>query len=206
MPGFDRDRSCRAWRWLQMIALAALLQAPLSGAAGAAALFITPATQTVGLGQQVALTVQVSDVLPAGLGAYDFTLRYDPAVLGFASVDDAQGLGTAIGLAATDVGAGVLLSDFSFELTADLLALQSPDFALFTIYFNALSVGSSALTVENLATFDAAGHALAYGASGAMVTVAPPASRLPEPGGLALVGLALLAMACSALWRRQRRR
>lgn len=206
MLGSHGDRSCRAWRWLKGLAFAAALQAGLPGMAVAAAIFITPPSQSVGLGGQVALTVQVSDVLPAGLGGYDFTLRFDPTVLGFSRIEDDQRLGAAIGLAATDVGGGVLLSDFSFEATADLLALQSSDFALFTIYFDALGVGTSALSLDGLSTFDAAGNAVAYGATGASVTVTPRATRLPEPASLALVLLALLAMAHYAGPWRQRRR
>ena len=206
MPGSKSDRSCRAWRWLNMFGVAALLQAWLVNPAVAGMISFAPSSQTVELGQRFALTVQVSDVLPAGLGAYDFTLRFDPAVLGFAHVDDARNLGMAIGLAATEVGGGVLVSDFSFELPADLLALQQPSFSLFTVYFDAVGVGSSALLIENLATFDADGMALSYAASGALVTVAPPSTRLPEPAALGLVLLALLALACQARPWRQRRR
>ena len=206
MLGSRGDRSCRAWRWLNVLALATVLQAWLPGMAGAAAIFVTPPSQTIAQGGQVALTVQVSDVLPAGLGGYDFTLRFDPTVLGFARVEDAQHLGAAIGLAASDGGGGVLLSDFSFEATSDLLALQSADFALFTIYFDALDVGTSALSIEGLSTFDAEGNAVAYGVLGASVTVVPPGIRLPEPASLALVLLALLAMARYVRPWRQRRR
>lgn len=206
MLGSQRGRSCHGWRWLNVLVVAAALQAGLAGKASAAAIFVTPPSQSIGLGGQVALTVQVADVLPAGLGAYDFTLRFDPAVLGFARVDDAHGLGAAVGLAATDVGGGVLLSDFSFELTADLLAVQSSDFALFTIYFDALGIGTSSLSIDGLSTFDAAGNALAYGVAGASVTVTPRATGLPEPASLALVLLALLAMArCAGPWRQRRR-
>ncbi len=205
MSGSKGDGSCRPWRWLNTLALATALQAWLPGAAGAAVISMTPATQTVGLGAQVALTVQVSDVLPAGLGGYDFTLRFDPAVLGFARVQDAQHLGAAIGLAANDVGGGVLLSDFSFELTSDLLALQAPAFDLFTIYFDALGVGTSALDIDALSTFDADGNAVAYNAVGASVTVAPRGIQLPEPASLALVMLALLAMRYARPWRQRRR-
>jgi len=189
-----------------MLALATLLQAWLPGQAVAGMISFTPASQTVELGQRIALTIQVSDVLPAGLGAYDFTLRFDPAVLGFASVNDAGNLGMAIGLAATDVGGGVLLSDFSFELPADLLALQAPSFDLFTIYFDAIGIGTSALLIENLSTFDVDGNAMSYAASRASVTVAPPTTRLPEPASLGLVLLALLAMGWHAGPSRQRRR
>jgi hypothetical protein len=166
---------------------------------------MSPASQTVGLGQEVALSVQVSDVLPSGLGAYDFTLRFDPTVLGFSRVDDARHLGAAVGLGATDIGGGVLLSDFSFELVPDLLALQSPDFTLFTIYFNALGLGSSTLSIDGLSTFDAVGDATAYDARGAFVTVAPPSTSVPEPGSLGLVAIALLAIALYARPSRQRR-
>lgn len=205
MFGSTGNRPRRAWRWLTVLAVAASFQALLPGLASAAVMFVTPASQTVGLGTQVGLTVQVSDVLPDGLSAYDFTLRFDPAVLGFARVEDAQNLGAAVGLGATDVGGGVLLSDFSFELVADLLALQSPSFSLFTIYFDAIGVGTSALSIEGLSTFNAQGDPLTYNTVGASVTVTPRVTRLPEPASLALVLLTLLAMARYAGPWRQRR-
>jgi hypothetical protein len=160
--------------------------------AGAHTLVFAPADQTVGLGSQASVAVRIVDALPEGLGAYDFDLTFDAAILSFSHAIDALGLGLAIGLGTTPGAGSVRVSDFSLETVADLLALQPNDFELFTLVFDTLAVGASALGFANVNLGDAAGNPVASQQDTGRIEVV--AQAVPAPATALLVGAALLAL------------
>ena len=136
--------------------------------------------QVAGVGGTLRATVVVSglgDLTSPSLGAFDVTLSFDPAVLGFASVDFGVFLG--------DEAAGEALTGFQatsdevmvFEvslLQPDVLdALQSSSFPLFTVTFNALELGTSSLLLSlNAPLSDEFGEPLPADVITSSVTVA----------------------------------
>ena len=178
-------------KWARVAALALVC---FSSSAAALVLSFDPASQTVPLSGQASIDVHVGDVLPDGLGAYDFDVTFDPSILAYNSVIDGFGLGLAVGLSATP-GVGTLtVSDFSLEVPADLLALQTNDFLLLRVVFDTLALGTSSLGLSTVTLADAVGNLIApVTLVGGSITV----SAAPEPGSLALLGIALAGLAAS---------
>jgi len=175
----------------------------LSGEASAYTLSFQPSAQDVGLGSSAKVEVRITDVQPdllgslGGLGAYDFDIVYDPAILKFQSATDAEALGTAIGLGiAESVSEGTLkASDFSFEPTAVLLARQSDSMLLFSLYFETLAVGSSPLLFDNITLGDAEGNLRVGVPPSTTGSITVEQAAVPEPGTLALLaGVGLIAL------------
>jgi len=178
----------------------------LPGAASAYVLSFTPAAQSVALGNTAMVEVRIAAILPGppgsndGLGDYDFEVVYDPAIIAYNQAADAFSLGFAIGLGVDNSQAGRLkVSDFSLELPDDLLALQSDAMLLFSLVFDSLAPGTSALSFENITLGDVlAGRRTATTTAGS-ITVRD--AQVPEPGTLALLaGAGLIAL--SGRWRR----
>lgn len=179
-------------RSLGMSALLCLALLALPVSASAYALHIVPGSQTVGLGTEVTVLVEVSDAMPGGLGSYDFRFNFDSTVLSFDRFTDGAGLGLAFGLGLSDLGSALLVSDFSLETEADLLSLQAANFTLFTLVFDTVGVGTSGLDMTDITLSDAGGTIVAGTANTGSVTV-QASSDLPEPATWALVGAALAA-------------
>lgn len=128
-----------------ILALALCLGAP--GAAGALSIGFSPSGPTVPQGASVVADVIVSSPGGMRVGAYDLLVSFDAAVLGFAGVDFGAGLGGPLG-SIQDVTPGA--SDVGI-VEVSLLASPPQDgtsgFALFTLRFDALAVGVSALEI-----------------------------------------------------------
>lgn len=179
-----------------------------SAAASAYTLGFAPSAQSVALNNPATVEVHIAGILPNppasddGLGAYDFEVVYDPAVIAFKQATDAFSLGFAIGLGVDDSQAGRLkVSDFSLELPDDLLALQSDAMLLFTLVFDSLAPGASALLFENITLGDVlAGRRTAIATAGSITVRDAP---MPEPGTLALLACAgLIALGGRGRYRR----
>lgn len=162
---------------------------------------LTPGTQTVEQGTVVAIGVTVSDLGPLGLGSYNFDLAFDGTILGFDRVVDAFGLGISFGLDFT-AGAGTFsVSDFSLEDPSALLVRQGADLTLFTLYFNTLAAGTSALNLTSGILSDVNGDIVSFLTNNASVTVTEPTGTpVSQPGTLVLL---LAAATAAALTRRR---
>jgi hypothetical protein len=82
----------------------------LPGAASAYTLSFSPSTQNVGSGSSATVDVRIAGIFPGtpneddGLGAYDFDVVYDPAIIRFKKATDGFSLGTSVGLGVDDNG------------------------------------------------------------------------------------------------------
>lgn len=181
-----------------LIAAAAVLG---STQAQAYTVSLTPAAQTVDQGTVVAVGVSVSDLGPLGLGSYNFDLGFDAAILGFDHVVDAFGLGISFGLDFAAGAGSFSVSDFSLEDPLALLVRQAGDLTLFTLYFNTLAAGTSALNLTAGVLSDVNGDIVSFLTNNATVTVTElTGTPVPVPGTLAL----LLAAATAAGLARRR--
>lgn len=169
---------------------------------------LTPAAQTVGLGSQVAVGVTVADLGGMGVGNYQFEIAFDGAVLGFDRAVDAFNLDFALGLEFSASVGSVLLGDTSLADPFSLLARQGDDVTLFTLFFNTLDVGTSALTLTVAALADAFGTEVSAPLiNNGTVTVTGGGGGNPVslPGSLALVLAAALSAAAAGRFGRAQR-
>jgi hypothetical protein len=193
---------------LNTLMIAGTLLASLS--AHAVSLGLSPSSSSVDLGDLVQVELRISG-LGAGtapsLGAYDFTLAFNPAVLGLGTFTfgdpvlgnqlDLAGFGTVSGFDGGTPGQ-VSVFEISLDLAGDLDALQAAAFGLGTISFNAVGNGVSALQFTSAVWSDAAGNPLAAQLGSSSI-------RVPEPvsGMIIVAGAVLLALAARHLNRKR---
>ena len=178
--------------------------------ANAVTLDLSPATSSVNLGDSVEVELRIAGLgvgTAPSLGAYDFTLEFNPAVLGFGAFTfgdpvlgnhlDLAGFGTVSGF---DGGTAGQLNVFeiSLDLAGDLDALQASSFALGTISFNALGNGVSPLQFTSAVWSDAGGNPLAVQLGSGSISVPEPVS-----GGIVVAGAVLFALAARQLKRKR---
>ena len=177
---------CRLHRYVTVAAFGALGCLANAGAS-AALLTLSPIQANVTSGQSVSLALSISNLAGHGLGAFDVSIAYNPALLtptGVVNFGPALG-DPALFEAITSVGGTPGLFEFaetSLLSTAQLAALQpASGFFLASVPFTAIGSGSSTFAIRNALLADAA--------TGAAIPV-----QLPEPGTLLLVGLAALSL------------
>lgn len=191
---------------LNLLIIAGVLVASLS--ANAVTLDLSPASSSANLGDSVEVELRISGLgegTAPSLGAYDFTLAFDPAVLGFGGFRDPvlgnqldlAGFGTVSGF---DSGTAGQLNVFevSLDLAGDLDALQAASFALGTVSFNALGNGMSPLQFTSAVWSDAGGNPLAVQLGSSSISVPEPVS-----GGIMIAGAVLFALAARELKRKR---
>lgn len=163
-------------------------------------------TQAVPIGQQVIIDVLISGlgnhVVPT-LGAFDIDLKFDAGVLQFNTINFGTFLGTIPGQAVTGSTPGTgTLRAFQVSLlpAASLDAFQGASFTLFSITFDVLASGGSALNPVFVAPLsDGLGNPITSAAvSGGSVSTSIPIPTLSEWGlwllimSLAFVGIYFL--------------
>jgi general secretion pathway protein D len=159
---------------------------------------IAAGSATVGVGDTFTIQVSISDA--QDLSAWQVDLAFDPSIIQANSIAEGpfmSGFGQTLFTAGViDNGSGLItLTADSF---VDLEPYPSGDGVLAEIEFTALAVGTSDLTLSNL-FLDFVTPPEEVAVQAGTVTVL---ARVPEPGTLALVGLATGVM---ALRRRQDR-
>jgi hypothetical protein len=164
--------------------------------AAARTLIIVPSDQTVSAGATVDVGVAISGLgsgTPPSLSVFDLDVTFDNSILSFQGFTfgdpmlgdqlDHFGLGS---LTSVTSGAGTVnLFQLSFDLPADLDALQAGDFTLGTLAFLAVSSGVSNLGVSVNALGNASGDPLTMDVLGGRVVV--DAAPVPEPAALLLL-------------------
>lgn len=174
--------------------VAAALLACTAASAGAALITFTPATAKVSVGTQVAVDLEVQ--LPGDLiSAFDFAVNWDAAILTLEGIDFGPSLGGPLDSIQDFTGVAGSVSVAETSLLTNLGGLQNGgDFRLFTLYFNPIGLGISALSITPGAVagylFDNAGDPLPDVVPGGATITATP---VPAPLLLVLPGLVLLA-------------
>lgn len=166
----------------------------------ATSVFFEPNAQTRLLGEQATVDIVVNAPKPAGLGAYDFVIYYNPTILSLANVTVNNGpgnavLGTSLGTSPADfilTAGSINIFDVSLEAPADLALIQPDTFVLGTLTFNTLSIGTSPLTIADAILGDMEGNRLVADFPEGSITVA--ASSVPEPGTIVLIAVGVVGM------------
>jgi len=184
-------------KWIGACTVAAALA--LGGRADAASIGLSPSSQSLPIGNTVAIDVVISGLGGIGalptLAAFDLDVTFDPSVLSFVSVlfgDDLGQVGVdtifdvnlLAGPVRVDLANASLLSD------AELEANQPASFVLATLFFTASGLGTSNLSITQALLANAPGGSIPATLSGASVEV-----LVPEPASLALVSIGLAALA-----------
>ncbi len=188
------NRYLRGWLWV-----AALLVTGAGDRAQAAMLSFSPATASAAVGAGIAIDVRISGLLGGqapSLGTFDLQVGFDPVIVSLASVVfgaglDVLGLGSDRGYAFSAAGS-VGVFEVSFDSPGDLDALQGDAFTLFTLMFDTLSEGTSALTLSVNGLGDALGSSLAATVTPGSVSVTTPVP-LPAADWLLFASLGGLA-------------
>jgi hypothetical protein len=195
--------------------LALIVNTPV---AWAISLIFSPVNQTIDFGAQAVVEVRV-----AGLGAnsppnpivgeYDFNVLYDASILGFAGIAFGTHLGGPGDSIQDSISSPGVLNAAELSLLANtaLAGLQDSvaEFVLFTLTFNAIGEGVSALSFSgNIAPSndflgDEQGNAIPSTSiqlgTGAIIVNPRP---IPEPAPLALLVLGIVGMAGTRQCRR----
>ncbi len=169
---------------------------------------LTPASQTVPNGSSVTADLIVSglgDFSAPSLSTFDVQIGYDPTILAATGGTigdpvngdqlDLSGFGT-INAIDTSILGTTEPYEISFDFPSELDTLQLGSFTLASLTFNALTPGTSPLTIASMVLGDSNGDPLSAEIQNASVTISSPSTSVPEPPTVPLIGLGLLVMAC----------
>jgi hypothetical protein len=183
-----------------------LVVAPLSAQA-APIISFNPTFQSVGLGTQASVDVVISGLEQGEtIGAFDFTINFDPSIVSFSSSSFGSALG---GSTLDDVVPGVgsvNAASVSLEDPATLLLLQAGgSFTAFTAVFNTLAVGTTSLTFGPSPFVFSDGEGLdiagVTGGTGSITVTDGELAPVPEPGTMLM-----MASGLGAAWLKKRRK
>ena len=177
--------------WILVVTF--ILTAPLSWAA---TITFSPTNQTVGVGDQVFLDINISglgDGTAPSLGVFDLDVSYDGHLLGFNSVifgdlnigDQLDFSGYGADYDITTYQGGIRLYGLSYDTPDTLDTLQADSFTMARIGFQTLNLGTSGLDLAVNILGDANGDALQADATPSghiQATPAPPALLLLGTG------------------------
>ncbi len=152
----------------------------LPRAAAAVSISLTPASQTVNVGDAFTLTLEAGALASAAVGAFDVDVSYDATRVTLVDVTFSSALGdVGLGEQATDVVTGtgsVSLGSVSLLDPITLAALQGDPVALVSLTFEAIASGAAAFGIDTAQLTDAFAAALSIGSqTGATVDVPEPA-------------------------------
>ena len=196
----------RANHWVAMAAGLALFG--ISAGASAAMVAFSPSSGSLGVGGTKSVDVVISGLGAASaqsVGVFDIDVLFDSSLLSLGGVTFGTGL-DVLGLGsvqiATDGAPGTVnVFELSLDTPADLDLLQPDSFTLFTLLFEGVVPGTSALSLAVNAVGDAEGVGIDVGVSGGELTVTDVSVvPLPAAAWLLLSGLAGLGV----LGRRKR--
>ncbi|MBC7241078.1 MAG: PEP-CTERM sorting domain-containing protein [Anaerolineae bacterium] len=163
-----------------------------------ASVVVSPATQSVEMGQPAQVAIRINNV--TGLYGAEVHIHFDPTVLKVASVTSGDLLDPAHSsvISNHDNTAGTI--DYAVTLLAPAPAVSGSG-TLFTVRFDTLKDGTSAVDITNAILVNAEGAQISATVSDGQVSVTLP-PEIPEAGTLALLasGLAGLAVFARRKW------
>jgi hypothetical protein len=203
-------------RTLRLLAVTAVAVGTLLSTAPAQAIMvsISPATQTINVGDPASIDIVVSGLTqPAdAVGGFSLNLGFNNTFL--SSVSYLNDPGGKMGALPLDLSGGFTPGSLDLFFTADaaetqasLAASQGASFTLARVSFSGLSPGLSPLTLSNVVLSNWDGTATLAGVTtqnGNICVAAAGATncpKVPEPGTLVLLTLGMLGM---GLTRRRR--
>jgi len=160
----------------------------------ATAVRVSPASQDVTVGDTFSVDLQVESV--SDLGAYQFGLQFDPAVIGYVSVSDGPFLSSTGGsvLCQTPVvNAGVL--SFGCAIVDVGISGPSGSGTMTQITFQANAVGTSPLDLTSVSLTDISGEPISSAAIGGSVSVSEPTGFAPAKSTAVRIGAFAFAAA-----------
>lgn len=163
-------------------------------AANGTKVVISPATQSVEMGQSAAVKVDIQDV--AGLYGAEVHLSFDPSILQVTSVQNGTLLNPASStiISHFDNAAGTVT--YAISLLAPAPAVSGSG-TLFTVHFRTVADGLSPVAISSALLADANGAAISASTVGGEVAVTLP-PEIPEAGTLLLLGSGLAGLAAYA--------
>lgn len=177
-----------------------LLFALSVSAQAAVSVSINTDTSQLDIGDNVHFTIDISGLEGnLSLSSYVLSVGFDPEILQFENAIfgdlvlgnqlDLSGQGFGFGYASVDEGI-VYLSDVSWDDPVDLQAQQANDFTLASLFFTALSSGTSPLTLTLESLADSEANPFSADGQNGSVTI----SEVPVPAAfwLFISGLAML--------------
>lgn len=155
-------------RILTILALGVALGGALVERATAVTVGLTPANNSIYIGETVDIDLMVSGLVAGqapSLGAYDITLGFDESIVSLLGVtfpappNSGMDFGNGSFQDALSMGPGmVLLSEVSFERARTLNRLQPDTFTLATLSFQGVAVGMSSVDYLSLLLSDENGQ------------------------------------------------
>lgn len=168
----------------------------LAGDVGAAVVRVSPATQTLQVGDPLKVRIDIAG-LGAGeaLSAFDLNLHFDAALIAFTgAVFGDPALGDQLDLSNLGINAPLALAgpgtvnliETSFDPSDLLLSDQAKEFTLAVLSFKTLAEGATPLSILINSLADAIGDPLAATTAAGSLTLTaadppPPPPGVPEP-------------------------
>ncbi len=176
------------------------------GMSSAIMLSFNPSVQEVELGRQAVVDVYLRDPNGSRVGAFDFNVNYDSAVLSFNGVQFGAGLGASTAGSLQDVltstAGQVNVAELAFAF--DLSPFQDgfSDFLLFSLTFDTVAVGISSLGFSENILGLAGGYLVdesglpigPIGTEVGQITVASKIFTVSEPGSLILLAAGIVGL------------
>ncbi len=159
----------------------------LSGRAMAYSISLTPASQTIGVGQSATAHVNLSVTGQEQLFGFNFGLAYDPAVLSFNNLAFGPALsGYLTGFTPPSAGSGLVTFDGALDLFSTT-GLTAGTYKLASVFFEGIGQGTSPLALS--------GEVLDMDPQANLVPLRADASvTVPEPGMMLLFGLGVAGL------------